>query len=110
MPSTNTTDRIIPAHCAGDFGSSLANLQPASTARIEFDEMSGVSFLPHFDHVYQQAPYQECDKGEYNDMIAKMDGNIDWNRLLDYENEDATAGSQTFACSGDSCEIVDIGA
>ena len=75
-----------------------------------FDAMSGVSFLPHFDHVYQQAPYQECDKGEYNDMLAKMDGNIDWNRLMDYENEDATAGSQTFACSGDSCEIVDIGA
>ena len=75
-----------------------------------FDEMSGVSFLPHFDHVYQQAPYQECDKGEYNDMLAKMDGNIDWNRLMDYEKEDATAGSQTFACSGDSCEIVDIGA
>ena len=75
-----------------------------------FDAMSGVSFLPHFDHVYQQAPYQECDRGEYNDMLAKMDGNIDWNRLMDYEKEDATAGSQTFACSGDSCEIVDIGA
>ena len=75
-----------------------------------FDAMSGVSFLPHFDHVYQQAPYQECDKGEYNDMLARMDGNIDWNRLMDYEKEDATAGSQTFACSGDSCEIVDIGA
>ena len=75
-----------------------------------FDAMSGVSFLPHSEHVYQQAPYQECDKGEYNNMLAKMDGNIDWNRLMDYEKEDATAGSQTFACSGDSCEIVDIGA
>ncbi len=75
-----------------------------------FDAMSGVSFLPHSDHVYQQAPYQECDKGEYNDMLAKMDGNIDWNRLMDYEKEDTTAGSQTFACSGDVCEIVDIGA
>ncbi len=75
-----------------------------------FDEMSGVSFLPHSDHVYQQAPYQDCDKGEYNDMLAKMDGNIDWNRLMDYEKEDTTSGSQTFACSGDTCEIVDIGA
>ena len=75
-----------------------------------FDAMSGVSFLPHSDHVYQQAPYQDCDKGEYNDMLAKMDGNIDWNRLMDYEKEDTTSGSQTFACSGDVCEIVDIGA
>src|SRR5690606_32456680 len=30
-----------------------------------FDEMSGVSFLPHSDHTYQQAPYQECSKEEY---------------------------------------------
>ena len=75
-----------------------------------FDDMSGVSFLPHSDHVYQQAPYQECDKEEYNDMLAKMDGNIDWNRLMDYEKVDSTSGSQTFACSGDSCEMVDIGA
>ena len=43
-------------------------------------------------------------------MLAKMDGNIDWNRLMDYEKEDTTSGSQTFACSGDTCEIVDIGA
>jgi len=43
-------------------------------------------------------------------MLAKMDGNIDWNRLMDYEKEDTTSGSQTFACSGDVCEIVDIGA
>ena len=27
-----------------------------------FDEMSGVSFLPHSDHTYQQAPYQDCTK------------------------------------------------
>ena len=30
-----------------------------------FDEMSGVSFLPHSDHTYQQAPYQDCSKEEY---------------------------------------------
>jgi ribonucleoside-triphosphate reductase len=75
-----------------------------------FDEMSGVSFLPHFDHVYQQAPYQDCTKDEYHDMIHSMNTNIDWDRLMDYEKEDTTVGNQTFACSGDSCEIVDIGA
>ena len=75
-----------------------------------FDTMSGVSFLPHFDHIYPQAPYQDCTEKEYNDMLKKSPENIDWTRLMDYEKEDATAGSQTFACSGDSCEIVDIGA
>ena len=33
---------------------------------------------------------------------------IDWTQLSDYEKEDNTAGSQTLACSGDSCEIVDL--
>ena len=73
-----------------------------------FVDMSGVSFLPHSDHVYQQAPYQECSEKEYNDMIAKMPTKIDWSALK--EETDTTAGSQSLACSGDSCELVDIGA
>ena len=74
-----------------------------------FDKMSGVSFLPHSDHVYQQAPYQECTEDEYHDMITKTTTRIDWSKLKDYEMSDTTSGSQTMACSGDSCEIVDIG-
>ena len=74
-----------------------------------FDEMSGVSFLPHSDHTYQQAPYQECTETVYNDFSSKF-GHIDWDKFRDYEKVDTTSGSQTFACSGDSCEIVDIGA
>ena len=74
-----------------------------------FDEMSGVSFLPHSDHTYQQAPYQDCTEAVYNDFSSKF-GHIDWDKFTDYEKEDNTKSSQTFACSGDSCEIVDIGA
>ena len=73
-----------------------------------FDEMSGVSFLPHTDHTYQQAPYQDCTKEEYDELLAKMPKHIDWSELTEYENEDNTAGSQTMACTGDTCEIVDI--
>ena len=75
-----------------------------------FDEMSGVSFLPHSDHTYQQAPYQDCTEEEYNAMLDKFVYDIDWSQLAEYEKEDTTAGNQTFACSGDVCEIVDIGA
>ena len=74
-----------------------------------FDEMSGVSFLPHSDHTYQQAPYQECTKDVYDTFSSRF-GHIDWNKFTTYEKEDNTRSSQTFACSGDSCEIVDIGA
>ena len=73
-----------------------------------FDEMSGVSFLPHSDHTYQQAPYQDCDKSDYETLLSLMPTGIDWSKLTDYEKEDNTAGMQTMACSGDVCEIVDL--
>ena len=73
-----------------------------------FDEVSGVSFLPHSDHTYQQAPYQDCDKETYEKALALMPAKIDWAKLSDYETEDTSKGSQTFACVGGSCEIVDI--
>ena len=73
-----------------------------------FDEISGVSFLPYSDHTYQQAPYQEVEYAEYADMLEKMPTTIDWTKLSDYEKEDNTVGSQSYACSGDSCEIVDL--
>jgi ribonucleoside-diphosphate reductase alpha chain len=73
-----------------------------------FDEMSGVSFLPHSDHTYQQAPYQDCEKGEYQRLLKLMPKSIDWTKLSEYEQEDNTVSMQTMACSGDSCEIVDL--
>jgi ribonucleoside-diphosphate reductase alpha chain len=73
-----------------------------------FDEMSGVSFLPHSDHTYQQAPYQEVNKETYEAAKALMPKSIDWSKLVEYELEDTTKGSSTFACSGGMCEIVDL--
>ena len=75
-----------------------------------FDEMSGVSFLPYNEHTYQQAPYQWCTKDDYKKLSKVMPKSIDWAKLSEYEKEDTTASSQTFACTGDVCEIVDIGA
>ncbi len=73
-----------------------------------FDEMSGVSFLPHSDHNYVQPPYQDCTKEDYEELLSIMPKAIDWSELSEYENEDNTAGSQTMACSGDTCELVDL--
>ncbi len=72
-----------------------------------FDEVSGVSFLPHSDHTYQQAPYQEVGQREYEELLKLMPYKIDWEKLSEYEKEDNTKSSQTFACVGD-CEIVDV--
>jgi len=73
-----------------------------------FDEVSGVSFLPHSDHTYRQAPYQEITKEEYKEWQMKMPTNVDWAKVGEYEEEDHTAGTQTYACSGGSCEVVDL--
>jgi ribonucleoside-triphosphate reductase len=76
-----------------------------------FDEVSGISFLPHSDHSYKQAPYQEVTKGDYEELLAKMPKNIRWEDLSFYETEDGTSGTQTLACTSDgNCEIVDISA
>ena len=76
-----------------------------------FDEVSGISFLPHSDHTYRQAPYQEVSKEEYETLLAKMPKSIRWEDLSFYETEDGTSPSATLACSSDgNCELVDISA
>jgi ribonucleoside-triphosphate reductase (thioredoxin) len=76
-----------------------------------FDEVSGISFLPHSEHTYKQAPYQEISKEEYEDLLAKMPKNIRWEDLSFYETEDGTSTNATLACSSDgNCELVDISA
>ena len=74
-----------------------------------FDEISGISFLPHTNHSYRQAPYQECTKEEHDILLARIPTDVDWNTsLLKFEKEDTTAGSQSYACTGDKCEVVDL--
>ena len=74
----------------------------------KFDKMSGVSFLPYDEHTYQQAPYEEIGKSDYKMLSELMPRSIDWTKLADYEGQDFTKGSQTLACSVETCEMVDI--
>jgi ribonucleoside-triphosphate reductase len=80
-------------------------LQVGAWVYEHFDEMSGISFLPMSDHAYKQAPYIDCSKKEYNAMTSKMPKNVDWKKLMEYENTDETIGSQELACSSGVCEI-----
>ena len=73
-----------------------------------FDEISGISFLPFSDHTYKQAPYQDCTKEEYEEMESKMPKNVDWSKLSEYEQKDFTVASQELACSAGVCEVVDL--
>ncbi|AXP07729.1 B12-dependent ribonucleotide reductase [Sinorhizobium phage phiM6] len=74
-----------------------------------FDLISGVSFLPHSDHTYRQAPYEDINEEQYEELKSKMPKEVRWDDLSHYEKEDNTSGMQTLACSSDGCEVVDIG-
>jgi len=73
-----------------------------------FDEVSGISFLPFSDHTYAQAPYQDIVGEEYERAYKQMPSSIDWSKLADYEKEDTTSGGRELACTADACEMVDI--
>lgn len=69
-----------------------------------FDIIGGVSFLPHSDHIYKQAPYTEIDEAQYLSYREKQPA-IDWDRLPEFEKEDMTTSAKELACSAGSCEI-----
>jgi ribonucleoside-diphosphate reductase alpha chain len=70
-----------------------------------FDQLAGVSFLPHSDHTYQQAPYTECTKAEYEALLARMPA-LDWSQLAQFEKDDATVNTKELACTAGVCEIL----
>lgn len=80
-------------------------LNVADFVYTNFDNISGISFLPHSEHTYKQAPYQECNEEFYLDFLSKMPNNIDWNELASRELDDNTTSSQELACAGGSCEL-----
>ena len=71
-----------------------------------FDDISGVSFLPYADHSYQQAPYQEITAKEYKEWQKKTTSNIDWDLIKEYEKEDMTENTKELACTAGACEIL----
>jgi hypothetical protein len=71
-----------------------------------FDDVCGVSFLPHSDHSYRQAPYTECTEAEYNAAVAKMPDITNWDGLRAFEKEDSGTGTREWACTSGVCEIL----
>jgi ribonucleoside-diphosphate reductase alpha chain len=70
-----------------------------------FDEISGISFLPYSNHTYQQAPYEEITKEQYEALVKDSETykDLDWTEMQ--EEVDNTVSSQELACVGSSCEI-----
>lgn len=77
----------------------------AATAFVAsvWDAIGGLSFLPHSDHVYALAPYEEIDRATYEARVAALPESLGLDRLR--EQVDTTTLSQDYACVGGVCEI-----
>jgi ribonucleoside-diphosphate reductase alpha chain len=71
----------------------------------DFDKIAGISFLPHSDHKYQQAPYEEITEEQYQQMVSSFP-QVDWEVFKTFENEDNVNNTRELACSAGVCEIV----
>jgi len=68
-----------------------------------FDEISGISFLPWDGGTYRQAPYEECTEEDYSRLESYMPKSIDWDSLS--ETDDNVEGAQMLSCTANGCEI-----
>lgn len=67
------------------------------------DKITGLSFLPKDNGSYTYAPNEEVTEERFREMSAAFP-DLNWAKLPEYEAEDGTTGSQTFACVGGGCE------
>jgi ribonucleoside-diphosphate reductase alpha chain len=68
-----------------------------------FDEVTGVSFLPMDGGTYKQAPYEECNEEQYNQLRMLVPDSVDWENFKEYD--DNVEGVQTLSCTAGGCEI-----
>ena len=68
------------------------------------DVIGGLSFLPKTDAKYDQMPYEEITKKEYEELSSKFPP-IDFSKLFAYEEEDFTKAAQELACMSGSCDL-----
>ena len=81
-------------------------LDVAAWVYSHFDDICGISFLPYSDYSYVQAPYEEINKQQYDELVKNTPKEILWNNLAKYEAEDNTVAAQELACAGNQCELI----
>jgi len=67
------------------------------------DYFTALSFLPHDDHSYVQAPYETISKEKFEEMISHLH-EVDLSKVIEFN--DNTSLMENLACSGGQCEIV----
>jgi len=66
------------------------------------DNFTALSVLPHSDHTYIQAPFEDIEEDKYNEMLAVL-SDINLDEVV--ETEDLTNLQGEVACGAGGCEI-----
>lgn len=69
-----------------------------------WETVTGLSFFPRSDHVYQLAPYEEISKEDYEEAIRHVK-RVDFSELTKYESSDTTDVKREVACAGGICDL-----
>ena len=64
---------------------------------------NGLSVLPHADHTYKQAPFEDCSPEKYQVLYEALN-DVDLTKIVEFD--DSTNLSGELACSGGSCEVI----
>ena len=79
-------------------------IEVANWVYANWEIVGGLSFLPRYDHVYQLAPYEEITKEKYEELKARLK-DVDYSKLMIYEQEDNTDVKKELACVSGTCDI-----
>ena len=66
------------------------------------DTYNGLSVLPHSEHTYIQAPFDDCDEETYDDMLKSLE-EVDLKHVVEMQDDTDLKGE--LACAGGTCEI-----
>ena len=69
------------------------------------DRIGGMTFLPAFNASFDQMPYVEINKEEYEKLVAEFP-DIDFSKIYRYEEEDYTTAAQELACMAGNCDVL----
>jgi ribonucleoside-diphosphate reductase alpha chain len=67
------------------------------------EHYNGLSVLPHSDHTYKQAPFEDCTEEVYNELLKSL-SSVDLTKVVELDDNTDLKGE--VACGGGACEIV----
>ena len=72
-----------------------------------WDIIGGLAFLPRDNHIYKLAPYETIDEKTYKELSKRFE-DIDFSKIVTYENTNELDQKAELACVSGVCDIDDV--